>query len=528
MSIHVALNHVTHYRYDRPITLSPQVIRLRPAPHSRTPILSYSLKVTPAEHFINWQQDPQANYLARLVFPEKTSEFRIEVDLTAEMSVINPFDFFLEPYADNFPFEYEPWQLHELAPYLVKLPLNEKNAPRFARYVESIPRSPKQSVDFLVELNQRLQHDIQYLIRLEPGVQTPEETLEKASGSCRDSGWLLVQILRHIGLAARFVSGYLIQLKADVKSLDGPSGTEVDFTDLHAWCEVYLPGAGWIGLDPTSGLFAGEGHIPLACTPEPGSASPVTGFTEKCECEFEHQMKIERVWEAPRVTKPYTDEQWEEIESLGHRIDADLVGSRRAADHGWRADLRFGGRSRWCRMEHRRHGRADQAPARRRPAGQAQGALCASGPAALRPGQVVSRRAVAALVAHLLLAQGWRSDLAGPGAVRRRACRLPRHARRRRQLPAPAGRQTRSRCVSTCRMPTRTPGTTCGASAACRSTSTRSMPNSTIRSSGRVSPRYSVRVSTIVSVTCCRSRATSMAGRSGKAARGSCAASACT
>ncbi|MBK8337318.1 MAG: transglutaminase family protein [Sterolibacteriaceae bacterium] len=325
MSIHVALNHVTHYRYDRPISLSPQVIRLRPAPHSRTPILSYSLKVAPAGHFINWQQDPQANYLARLVFPEKTHEFRIEVDLTAEMSVINPFDFFLEPYADKFPFQYEPWQLHELAPYLVKLPLNEKSAPRFARYVESIPRSPKQSVDFLVELNQRLQQDVRYLIRLEPGVQTPEETLHKASGSCRDSAWLLVQLLRHIGLAARFVSGYLIQLKADVKSLDGPSGTEVDFTDLHAWCEVYLPGAGWIGLDPTSGLFAGEGHIPLACTPEPGSASPVTGMTEKCETEFEHHMKIERVWEAPRVTKPYTDQQWQEIESLGHRIDADLV-----------------------------------------------------------------------------------------------------------------------------------------------------------------------------------------------------------
>ena len=322
MSIHVALNHVTHYRYDRPISLSPQVIRLRPAPHTRTPILSYSLKVTPSEHFINWQQDPQSNYLARLVFPEKAHELRIEVDLTAEMSVINPFDFFLEPYAEKFPFAYESWQLHELTPYMVRLPAT----PRFARYVEAISRASTPSVDFLVGLNHRLQHDIRYLIRLEPGVQTPEETLEKGSGSCRDSGWLLVQILRHLGLAARFVSGYLIQLKPDVKSLDGPSGTEVDFTDLHAWCEVYLPGAGWIGLDPTSGLFAGEGHIPLACTPEPGSAAPLTGFTDKCECEFDHVMKIERVWEAPRVTKPYTDAQWNEIEALGHQIDVDLQG----------------------------------------------------------------------------------------------------------------------------------------------------------------------------------------------------------
>ena len=321
MSIHVALNHVTHYKYDRPVSLSPQVIRLRPAPHSRTPVLSYSLKVTPGEHFINWQQDPQGNYLARLVFPEKTDEFKIEVDLTAEMSVINPFDFFLEPYADKFPFAYEDWQRHELTPYLYKL----EATPKFAEYMAGISREPMQTVDFLVGLNQRLQQEIKYGIRLEPGVQTPEETLTLKSGSCRDSAWLLVQVLRHLGLAARFVSGYLVQLKPDVKSLDGPSGTEVDFTDLHAWAEVYLPGAGWLGLDPTSGLLADEGHIPVACTPEPGSAAPLTGFIgEEAECEFAHSMKVERIWEAPRVTKPYTDEQWSEIEALGHRIDGDL------------------------------------------------------------------------------------------------------------------------------------------------------------------------------------------------------------
>ncbi len=321
MSIHVCLNHVTHYRYDRPVSLGPQVVRLRPAPHSRTPILSYSLKVEPARHFVNWQQDPQSNYLARLVFPDKTRELRIEVELIAELSVINPFDFFLEPIAEKIPFQYDPAQLHELAPYLVKAPVT----PLFGKYLESIPREPKPSVDFLVALIQRLQKDIRYLIRMEPGVQTPEETLGNASGSCRDTGWLLVQLLRHLGLAARFVSGYLIQLKADVKSLDGPSGTDVDFTDLHAWCEVYLPGAGWIGLDATSGLFAGEGHIPLACSPEPGSAAPITGYSEPCESTFTHTMKVERVWETPRVTKPYTESQWKEIDALGERIDADLA-----------------------------------------------------------------------------------------------------------------------------------------------------------------------------------------------------------
>lgn len=321
MSIHVALNHVTTYSYDRLINLGPQIIRLRPCPHSRTRILSYSLKIGPDKHFINWQQDPQGNYLARLVFPEKTREFKIEVDMVAEMSVINPFDFFLEPHAEEIPFDYEAWQRHELTPYLYKLPAT----PLFQKYLDGISREKMRSVDFLVALNARVQKDVGYTIRMEPGVQTPEETLTKQTGSCRDSAWLLVQILRHLGLAARFVSGYLIQLTADVKSLDGPSGPEADFTDLHAWTEVYLPGAGWVGLDPTSGLFAGEGHIPLACTPEPGSAAPVSGGLDECETEFGHHMQVTRIWEAPRVTKPYTDEQWAEIEGLGHRIDEKLL-----------------------------------------------------------------------------------------------------------------------------------------------------------------------------------------------------------
>lgn len=258
MSIHVALTHITHYRYDRLVSLSPQSVRLRPAPHCRTRILGYSLSVQPSKHFINWQQDPQANYLARLTFPEKTRELRIEVDLVAEMSVYNPFDFFLEPYAQHFPFNYEAGEAGELAPYLTQLPAT----PRLAGYLASIPLKKVSTIDFLVDLNMRLSRDIRYLIRMEPGVQTPETTLRDASGSCRDSSWLLAQLLRHLGLATRFVSGYLIQLTPDTKSLDGPSGPTADFTDLHAWCEVYLPGAGWIGLDPTSGLLAGEGHSP--------------------------------------------------------------------------------------------------------------------------------------------------------------------------------------------------------------------------------------------------------------------------
>lgn len=320
MSIHAALIHITHYKYDRPVNLGPQTVRLRPAPHSRSKILSYSLRVEPAKHFINWQQDPFANYQARLVFPEKTTEFKVTVDLVVEMAVYNPFDFFLEPSAEKFPFEYEPQVAEELAPYLAVEPLT----PLVKAYLEKIDRTLRPTVNFLVEVNQQLQRDVKYLIRMEPGVQAPEETLAKASGSCRDSGWLLVQLMRRCGLAARFVSGYLIQLKPDVKSLDGPSGTEVDFTDLHAWCEVYLPGAGWIGLDPTSGLMAGEGHIPLACTPQPSGAAPVEGLVDECEVEFAHHMQVTRIHESPRVTKPYTEAQWQSVLALGEAVDQSL------------------------------------------------------------------------------------------------------------------------------------------------------------------------------------------------------------
>ena len=321
MSIHAALHHVTHYTYDRLVALGPQVVRLRPAPHCRSKIISYSLKIEPARHFINWQQDPFANYQARLVFPEKTREFKVTVDVVLDMAVYNPFDFFLEPAAEKYPFKYDPMLAQELAPYLAADPLTDA----LRLYLAKVDRSERRSIDFLVHCNQLLHHDIRYLIRMEPGVQTPDETLALASGSCRDSAWLLVQLLRHCGLAARFVSGYLIQLKPDVKALDGPSGTEVDFTDLHAWCEVYLPGAGWVGLDATSGLLAGEGHIPLACTPQPSGAAPIEGGVDEAEVEFRHEMKVTRIYESPRVTKPYTEEQWAEVMRLGAAVDEQLL-----------------------------------------------------------------------------------------------------------------------------------------------------------------------------------------------------------
>lgn len=320
MAIHVALHHVTRYRYDRPVTLGPQIVRLRPAPHYRGRILSYSLKVEPAQHFINWQQDPFSNWQGRLVFPEKAALFEISVDLVVEMAVFNPFDFFLEPAAENYPLQYSPLLARELAPYLQAEPVT----PLFQHYLQGIARTSTPTVEFLVQLNQTLQQHIGYLVRMEPGVQTPEQTLQSRSGSCRDSAWLLVQLLRHLGLAARFVSGYLIQLTPDQKSLDGPSGTEVDFTDLHAWCEVYLPGAGWIGLDPTSGLLAGEGHIPVACTADPAGAAPIEGAVEPAEVDFHHEMSVRRIHESPRVTRPYTEDQWQKVLRLGRAVDERL------------------------------------------------------------------------------------------------------------------------------------------------------------------------------------------------------------
>lgn len=323
MTIRIALHHKTRYQFDRPVMVSAHEIRLRPAVHSRTPVTAYSLKILPEKHFIHWQQDAYGNFVARINFPESIRYLEFNVDLLADIAVINPFDFFIEPWAEQFPFHYPETLKTELAPFLE----TETPGPLLTQWLDSFNKSLAADIgtaNMLVSVNQQLHRDISYLIRLEPGVQQTEETLGKRSGSCRDSAWLLVQILRHLGIAARFVSGYLVQLATDQPALDGPCGPSTDFTDLHAWCEAYVPGAGWIGLDATSGLLAGEGHIPLAVTSMPATAAPVIGMTDACESNMEVMMTVTRIYEDPRVTKPYSDVQWQSIKQLGERIDLEL------------------------------------------------------------------------------------------------------------------------------------------------------------------------------------------------------------
>ena len=332
MTIKVALEHRTSYTFDRPVRVFPHVVRLRPAPHSRTPIEAYSLRVEPADHFINWQQDAVGNFVCRLTFPNPMSQLTITVGLIADLKVINPFDFFIEEWAETWPsagFTYPETLSDDLKPYL--RPVDEHGTGSgpgelVQAWVRnfSMPEGIR-TINALVELNRRINTDLGYSVRMEHGVQTPDFTLRTGVGSCRDFAWLLVSILRQLGLAARFVSGYLVQLASDVKALDGPSGPAADFTDLHAWAEVYIPGAGWIGLDPTSGLFAGQGHIPLAATPHPASAAPISGGTAPCESVLEFSNTVTRIHEDPRVTLPYTDEAWATIQDVARGVDERMV-----------------------------------------------------------------------------------------------------------------------------------------------------------------------------------------------------------
>jgi uncharacterized protein (DUF2126 family)/transglutaminase-like putative cysteine protease len=321
MSLKVSLNHRTQYRYEKAVAVGPQVIRLRPAPHGRTPILDYSLSVTPVGALVNWTLDPYNNHLARILFPEKTSEFVVDVELVAELAPFNPFDFFLEPGAEDYPFEYSPELARDLEPYRSA----EAASPLLQSFLREFSRDKRGTISFMVDVNRRVRDEIAYVTRLDPGVQTCEQTLETRQGSCRDSAWLLVQIFRHLGIAARFVSGYLIQLALDEATAESGPGVQSDSAAFHAWVEAFLPGAGWIGMDPTSGLFAGEGHIPLVCTPNVSKAAPIEGTVEPARVDFDYSMSIRRLNDEPRSTRPFTEEDWLRVDQVAHSVDTELA-----------------------------------------------------------------------------------------------------------------------------------------------------------------------------------------------------------
>lgn len=284
----VVLKHQTYYEYDRSVFLGPHFVRLRPAPHCPVPISKYFLQLLGVEHSLHWLQDPYGNFQARVTFPSPTNVLNIEVEVEAEIRPVNPFNFFVEAYAAKYPFSYEPALAKELGLFLER---NESGI-LLQNYVDKFLNKELYITDFLCSINQDLRQTVEYSQRFEEGIQSCEETLAKKVGSCRDTSWLLVQMLRHYGLAARFVSGYLIQLVSDDNS---PDGVKKDSADLHAWAEVYLPGAGWIGLDPTSALLTAEGHIPLACTATPERAAPVSGSREVCDCRLDFSLQVLRL-----------------------------------------------------------------------------------------------------------------------------------------------------------------------------------------------------------------------------------------
>ncbi|HET8734537.1 MAG TPA: transglutaminase family protein, partial [Anaeromyxobacteraceae bacterium] len=319
------VQHDTVYRFPRPAALGPHQVRLRPATHARARIETYALRVSEPSA-VRWQRDPTGNHVAHVTFPKgsRFAELSIRVEMAVDIRPVNPFDFFLDDRCENVPFAYPEELRPELAPFLDRSDPSLAGGPLLERFLDGLPASGK-TVPLVVELNRLVNERTRYVIREEPGVWTPEETLGQGRGSCRDSAVLLVAALRSRGLAARFVSGYLVQLTDEGMIPDEPRGIGRDVVDLHAWAEVFLPGAGWIGLDATSGLLCGEGHIPLACVARPALAAPVVGTSDVGADAFSFEMRVGRLGHEARPTTPYPEETWQELLAASDRADAAIA-----------------------------------------------------------------------------------------------------------------------------------------------------------------------------------------------------------
>jgi len=322
--LRLLIQHQSVYRYPTPASFGPHQVRLRPASHARARIENYTLKV-PSEAAVRWQQDPSGNHVAHLAFKKGTRlpALEITVELAVDIRPVNPFDFFIDPRCEVIPFAYPAELSRDLAPFLERGDPELATGEQFEALLAAMPKS-EPTVPFLVAANQLVHGALRYVIREEPGIWTPEETLKNGRGSCRDQAVLLMALLRARGLASRFASGYLVQLQDEGMLPGEPKGVSKDVADLHAWTEVFLPGGGWVGLDPTSGLFCGEGHIPLASVARPALGSPVEGTADRAAESISFSMKIARLGDEVRPTAPFPDEAWGELLDGADAADAVL------------------------------------------------------------------------------------------------------------------------------------------------------------------------------------------------------------
>ncbi|WP_432694981.1 transglutaminase family protein [Marinobacterium sp. YM272] len=258
------IKHSTWYGFNGEVTLDPHWLRIRPRVDHDIRILSATLTLTPPASNVRWYRDVENNSVAVVDFDQPCTELEILSEVELEHFDQQPLDFMVEDYAVDYPFNYLDEDRVVLAPYFAMTESSDALRAWIANIWDG--GEALQSYTLLRRLCDAIENGFEYKVREEVGVQAPEETLSLGSGSCRDFANLYIAAVRHLGFAARFVSGYLFV----------PPGPEF-FGTTHAWAEVYIPGAGWKGFDPTSGEITGATHIPVAVARNPETVPPVEG-----------------------------------------------------------------------------------------------------------------------------------------------------------------------------------------------------------------------------------------------------------